>query len=66
LEQHLTGRGRSQPPPLYAQSRMCPKVMMISRLVTPNAAPWQACTRACGKNGKLRTRVRCLDPEELE
>ena len=24
LEQHLTGRGRSQPPGLYAQSRMCP------------------------------------------
>src|ERR1700754_351974 len=61
LEQHLTGRGRSQPPPLYAQSGMWPQVMMISLLVTTNVSPWQACTRTHGKNGKLRTRVRCLN-----
>src|SRR5690606_21530278 len=46
LEQHLTGRGRSQPTGLYAQSGMCPKVMRITLLVTANVTSWQACARA--------------------
>src|SRR5437868_2549872 len=61
LEQHLTGRGRSQSQALYAESRMSPEVTGITRLAPPGARCWQASTRADGKTGRLRTRVRSID-----